>query len=637
MRKVLLSVFTIGMVLLFSSALYSQVEDGSFLEEDIIFTDINGIEHSIYEYLDEEISVVLELFAEWSEPDWTYHNEESGHINAGQLNVLYDEYGPGGTNELMVFGIETYPSTLESDLYGGNGTNGWDWVTVVSYPIANANIGDVFNQTYYPYIIMICPNRQIYEVGTQSAAYIYNESTSCVSVFCDPPVVSYTFSQTGMDIMFSSNVSGGQTPYSFEWDFGDGTTSNEENPTHEYQSTGAYEVCLTVSGSDGCFASELCNVVTIEANEQPICLVTVDQENADHNVVVWEKNPGLVGVDSVFIYREITTFNYQKVGAVHGDSLSQFHDYNANPNEMGFRYKISVLYENGSESDLSIYHNTIHLQYLGNGNFNWSHYTVEGSNAVVASYNFYRDTNADGNWEEIAVVSGTQTSYTDINFDNHPNALYYVDVKWLGNDEEDVCVSTRAVSHNTSRSNVRGLNEQQECYSPSFMHLASIGNEYAQIGWSSIADSWNMKWGVTGFDFNTEGTTVATSNNPHFLPGLIEEETYDVYVQAVCDTEASDWTQVFTFTTGTVGVGVHAPYQVELYPNPTSGQVELVIENGQPGNYQVKLYDITGKLLQSQQTNSNRMTMDISNRAQGMYFIEVVQGEHVLRKKLMKQ
>jgi len=36
----------------------------------------------------------------------------------------------------------------------------------------------------------------------------------------------------------------------FEWDFGDGTSSTQENPSHEYTTAGTYEVTLTAGSSD---------------------------------------------------------------------------------------------------------------------------------------------------------------------------------------------------------------------------------------------------------------------------------------------------------------------------------------------------------------------------------------------------
>ena len=37
----------------------------------------------------------------------------------------------------------------------------------------------------------------------------------------------------------------------YAWDFGDGTTSDQENPTHVYQAPGTYLVQLTLTSKDG--------------------------------------------------------------------------------------------------------------------------------------------------------------------------------------------------------------------------------------------------------------------------------------------------------------------------------------------------------------------------------------------------
>ena len=48
----------------------------------------------------------------------------------------------------------------------------------------------------------------------------------------------------------------------YRWDFGDGTTSDEQNVTHAYQAVGDYEICFTVS-VDGCGASTTRKKVTV--------------------------------------------------------------------------------------------------------------------------------------------------------------------------------------------------------------------------------------------------------------------------------------------------------------------------------------------------------------------------------------
>lgn len=41
------------------------------------------------------------------------------------------------------------------------------------------------------------------------------------------------------------------TPWRFHWDFGDGTTSEEQNPRHTYEKVGDYTAVLTVTDGRG--------------------------------------------------------------------------------------------------------------------------------------------------------------------------------------------------------------------------------------------------------------------------------------------------------------------------------------------------------------------------------------------------
>ena len=47
------------------------------------------------------------------------------------------------------------------------------------------------------------------------------------------------------------NRSGGQPPVTFEWDFGDGSTSTESNPIHHYTAPGVYQVRLLAANEHG--------------------------------------------------------------------------------------------------------------------------------------------------------------------------------------------------------------------------------------------------------------------------------------------------------------------------------------------------------------------------------------------------
>ncbi len=55
----------------------------------------------------------------------------------------------------------------------------------------------------------------------------------------------------------------------WEWDFGDGTTSGQQNPVHTYNTTGAFDVCLTVSDDEGRCQDAYCE--TLYVGVPPAC------------------------------------------------------------------------------------------------------------------------------------------------------------------------------------------------------------------------------------------------------------------------------------------------------------------------------------------------------------------------------
>lgn len=69
------------------------------------------------------------------------------------------------------------------------------------------------------------------------------------------PVAIATSSSTEGEIpfvvQFDGSLSSGDGELIFDWDFGNGTTSNEINPSHTYSTVGEYEVSLTITDQNG--------------------------------------------------------------------------------------------------------------------------------------------------------------------------------------------------------------------------------------------------------------------------------------------------------------------------------------------------------------------------------------------------
>lgn len=77
-----------------------------------------------------------------------------------------------------------------------------------------------------------------------------NAVTLTVNVTPDVSFESITGGCEPLTVDFTNTSTGG---VSYQWSFGDGTTSTEENPSHTY-SAGLYDVSLTVTSSENCTA-----------------------------------------------------------------------------------------------------------------------------------------------------------------------------------------------------------------------------------------------------------------------------------------------------------------------------------------------------------------------------------------------
>ncbi len=89
---------------------------------------------------------------------------------------------------------------------------------------------------------------------------------------------------------------------SWEWDFGDGSTSTEQNPTHMYAQGGNYEPTLTVTTASGCAKTKTCpNPLQVEAPfvtfdvDEAACLGDISyfiNNSIATDFVTWEWNFG---------------------------------------------------------------------------------------------------------------------------------------------------------------------------------------------------------------------------------------------------------------------------------------------------------------------------------------------------------
>lgn len=87
-----------------------------------------------------------------------------------------------------------------------------------------------------------------------------NGCTTTESVSIDQPnpdVVSFSWNTNNLVVEFTNNSTQGD----YLWDFGDGNTSADVNPTHTYAEAGTYTVCLRLTTD--CGIKEMCNTLSV--------------------------------------------------------------------------------------------------------------------------------------------------------------------------------------------------------------------------------------------------------------------------------------------------------------------------------------------------------------------------------------
>jgi hypothetical protein len=155
MKKITTSLFLIALFLFSGKMANAQLANGC-IGPDFTATDINGQSWHLYDLLDAGKTVFIDISATWCGPCWSYHN-------TGNLENLYTQYGPPGTDEVMVFFIEGDASTNTTCLTtsaGCNSSTQGNWVAGTPYPIIDdATIANDYQINYFPTIYMITPDR----------------------------------------------------------------------------------------------------------------------------------------------------------------------------------------------------------------------------------------------------------------------------------------------------------------------------------------------------------------------------------------------------------------------------------------------------------------------------------------------
>ncbi len=201
----------------------------------------------------------------------TDQNPSHVYTTAGTYTVTLTASGPGGSNvETKTSYITVYKTDFSATPLTGTGTltttftdlstgspTSWDWdfgdgttLSGVKNPTHTYSSGG-------PYTVTLT-------VGGPYGAGVKVKS-NYITVYYTVPVANFTASTTSgpslLDVSFTNSSTG--IIDTWLWDFGDGATSTDQNPTHQYSTPGVYTVKLTATGPGGTNTKTRSSYITV--------------------------------------------------------------------------------------------------------------------------------------------------------------------------------------------------------------------------------------------------------------------------------------------------------------------------------------------------------------------------------------
>jgi gliding motility-associated-like protein len=149
-------------------------------------------------------------------------------------------------------------------------TFSWDFGPHASISLSTDSIvnGIGFDTSGYIPIVFVAEKEQC--VATiHDTILIYQEPT--IGFYLDDSLLCAPYEANFLDSSFST------TPLTYLWDFGNGQTSTDQNPTTIYTSPGSYDVSLTISTDSGCITNlNLIKPAYVEVFPSPVAGIGSD-------------------------------------------------------------------------------------------------------------------------------------------------------------------------------------------------------------------------------------------------------------------------------------------------------------------------------------------------------------------------
>ena len=227
-----------------------------------------------------------------------------------------------------------------------------------------------------------------------------------------------------------------------------------------------------------------------------------------------------------------------------------------------------------------------------------------------------------------ATIGGGDFSYgTTATVTAIPEPGYHF-VLWSENGQAISSDSLYVFTVTQHRNLVGNFQLLSDCSSPVGLFADPFSENEALLYWlpSANEDTWDLLWGVSGFDTITGGNLISDlTSYPYAMSNLDPGTTYDFYVRAHCfENVLSPWSDVSTFTTWYVGVDQNIEPSILIYPNPAHNSLNIQTQSSSETIFNYRIINLMGEtVLVGKSVGHQDFSIDVSQLHSGMYWLRI--------------
>ena len=184
------------------------------------------------------------------------------------------------------------------------------------------------------------------------------------------------------------------------------------------------------------------------------------------------------------------------------------------------------------------------------------------------------------------------------------------------------------------------------CAPPAGVAITNLGHSTATVNWDAVPCA--VGYTICISPHNCFCWTCHTITGMHYtFSKLLPNLCYDVKITTDCTLDDStsvsvaDTIQVCTLNRLVAGEGDNSTLDLNVYPNPTNGNVIVAFNADKEDAYSIRLIDVTGRIVQTINYTSsigeNQYQMNLSSIAKGVYMVILQNKDAMLQSKIVVQ